>query len=66
MREMWPQFKLWTLMEQFGDPTLRNVATWKLEGYTDEEIAARVGCVTRTVERKLARIRRIWVRGARD
>jgi DNA-directed RNA polymerase specialized sigma24 family protein len=48
------------LMEQLGDPTLQNVATWKLEGYTDAEIAGRLGCVTRTVERKLARIRGIW------
>ncbi len=48
------------LMEQLGDPTLQNVATWKLEGYTDAEIAIRLGCVTRTVERKLARIRGIW------
>jgi DNA-directed RNA polymerase specialized sigma24 family protein len=42
------------------------VASWKLEGYTDEEIAARLGCVTRTVERKLARIRSIWAREMRD
>jgi DNA-directed RNA polymerase specialized sigma24 family protein len=48
------------LMEQLEDPTLQNVATWKLEGYTDAEIAIRLGCVTRTVERKLARIRGIW------
>jgi DNA-directed RNA polymerase specialized sigma24 family protein len=48
------------LMEQLGDPILRSVATSKLEGYTDEEIAARLGCVTRTVERKVARIRGIW------
>ena len=49
------------LMERLGDPTLQSVATWKLEGYTDDEIAARLGCVTRTVERKLARIRKMWV-----
>jgi DNA-directed RNA polymerase specialized sigma24 family protein len=48
------------LMEQLGDSTLQNVAMWKLEGYTDQEIAARLGCVTRTVERKLALIRRTW------
>jgi DNA-directed RNA polymerase specialized sigma24 family protein len=48
------------LMEQLGDPTLQRVATYKLEGYTDHEIAARLGCVTRTVERKLARIRGMW------
>jgi DNA-directed RNA polymerase specialized sigma24 family protein len=54
------------LMEQLGDSTLQNVATWKLEGYTDLEIAARLGCVTRTVERKLGRIRKMWEREIRD
>lgn len=54
------------LMEQLGDSTLQSVATWKLEGYTDDEIAARLGCVTRTVEAKLARIRRMWAREIRD
>jgi DNA-directed RNA polymerase specialized sigma24 family protein len=53
------------LMEQLGDSSLQNVATWKLEGYTDQEIAARLGCVTRTVERKLARIRTMWARETR-
>jgi DNA-directed RNA polymerase specialized sigma24 family protein len=48
------------LMEQLGDPGLQRVATFKLEGYTNEEIAARLGCVTSTVERKLARIRGTW------
>jgi DNA-directed RNA polymerase specialized sigma24 family protein len=48
------------LMEQLGDSALQRVAIWKLEGYTDNEIAARIGCVTRTVERKLALIRRTW------
>jgi DNA-directed RNA polymerase specialized sigma24 family protein len=51
-------------MEQLGDPTLQSVATWKLEGYTNDEIAARLGCATCTVERKLALIRRTW-RGGR-
>jgi DNA-directed RNA polymerase specialized sigma24 family protein len=54
------------LMERLGDPVLQNVATWKLRGYTDQEIAARLGCVKRTVERKVARIRRIWARQTRD
>jgi DNA-directed RNA polymerase specialized sigma24 family protein len=48
------------LMEQLEDPSLRSVATLKLEGYTNDEIAARLGCVTSTVERKLARIRGEW------
>jgi DNA-directed RNA polymerase specialized sigma24 family protein len=54
------------LMEQLDDSSLQSVATWKLEGYTDDEIAVRLGCVTRTVERKLARIRRMWAREMRD
>jgi DNA-directed RNA polymerase specialized sigma24 family protein len=54
------------LMELLDDPTLRSVATWRLEGYNDEEIAARLGCVKRTVTRKLARIRSIWAREMRD
>jgi DNA-directed RNA polymerase specialized sigma24 family protein len=54
------------LMDKLGDSTLQSVATWKLEGYTDNEIAARLGCVARTVERKLARIRTIWATETRD
>jgi DNA-directed RNA polymerase specialized sigma24 family protein len=48
------------LMGQLGDPGLRRVAALRLEGYTNDEIAARLGCVTSTVERKLARIRGEW------
>jgi DNA-directed RNA polymerase specialized sigma24 family protein len=48
------------LMGQLGDSRLRSVATLKLEGYTNNEIAGRLGCVTSTVERKLALIRRLW------
>jgi RNA polymerase sigma factor (sigma-70 family) len=48
------------LMERLGDSTLERVASFKLEGYTNQEIARRLGCVTSTVERKLARIRSIW------
>ncbi len=54
------------LMEQLGDSTLQSVATLKLEGYTNDEIAARLGCVTSTVERKLARIRAKWAGEMRD
>jgi DNA-directed RNA polymerase specialized sigma24 family protein len=41
---------------------LRQIALWKLEGYTHEEIAApeRLGCTVRTVERKLQLIREHW------
>jgi RNA polymerase sigma factor (sigma-70 family) len=54
------------LMEQLGDPGLRSVALLKLEGYTNDEIAARLGCVTSTVERKLARIRAKWAGELKD
>jgi DNA-directed RNA polymerase specialized sigma24 family protein len=54
------------LMEQLGDSTLQRVATFNLEGYTNDEIAARLGCVISTVERKLARIRGKWARAMRD
>jgi DNA-directed RNA polymerase specialized sigma24 family protein len=54
------------LLEQLGDSTLQCVATWKLEGFTNHEIAARLGCVISTVERKLARIRSEWANETRD
>ena len=54
------------LIERLGDSSLQSVATWKLEGYTNDEIAARLGCVTSTVERKLARIRSVWTNETRD
>jgi DNA-directed RNA polymerase specialized sigma24 family protein len=54
------------LMDQLGDSALQSVATWKLEGYTNDEIAARLGCATCTVERKLGLIRRMWARAMRE
>jgi DNA-directed RNA polymerase specialized sigma24 family protein len=50
------------LLARLGDEQLRQVALWKLEGYTSEEIAARLGCVRRTVERKVQVIRSLWDR----
>jgi DNA-directed RNA polymerase specialized sigma24 family protein len=48
------------LLDQLGDPTLRAVAIWKMEGYTNREIAGKLDCVEQTIERKLRSIRRIW------
>lgn len=48
------------LLDLLGDDGLRSVAVWKMEGYTVDEIAARLGCVPRTVERKLRVIRGLW------
>jgi len=50
------------LLARLRDDSLVKVATDKLEGYTVVEIAERMGCTTRTVERKLARIRDYWTR----
>jgi DNA-directed RNA polymerase specialized sigma24 family protein len=48
------------LLEKLDAPDLKRTATLKLEGFSNEEIAARLGCVVRSVERKLAVIRRVW------
>jgi RNA polymerase sigma factor (sigma-70 family) len=41
---------------------LEPIALWKFEGYTNDEIAARLGCSRSRVARKLERIRIIWER----
>jgi DNA-directed RNA polymerase specialized sigma24 family protein len=48
------------LLDLLGDDELRSVALSKMEGYTTEEIAGRMNCASRTVERKLRLIRRLW------
>jgi len=48
------------LLTCLGDRDLEAVALGKMEGYTNAEIAAKLGCVSRTVERKLQLIRSIW------
>jgi DNA-directed RNA polymerase specialized sigma24 family protein len=44
-------------------PELRQFALWKLEGYTNEEIAQNAKCGLRTVQRKFERIRKEWMEG---
>jgi DNA-directed RNA polymerase specialized sigma24 family protein len=48
------------LLAELGDDQLRQIAQWKMEGFTNEEIGAKLGRAVATVERKLARIRRLW------
>ncbi len=50
------------LLDVLEDSTLRQVALWTLEGYRPAEIAQRLGCARRTVERKIERIRTLWTR----
>jgi RNA polymerase sigma factor (sigma-70 family) len=54
------------LLDALPDAELRQIALWKVEGYTNEEIAARLDCVPRTVERKLSRIRLLWQHELKD
>jgi DNA-directed RNA polymerase specialized sigma24 family protein len=48
------------ILDRISDDILRAIVLWKMEGYTSEEIASKLGCATRTVERKLQLIRRLW------
>jgi DNA-directed RNA polymerase specialized sigma24 family protein len=48
------------LLGQLGDAQLGSIARWKMEGYTNDEIAGKLGCAPRTVERKLRIIRGLW------
>ncbi len=48
------------LLERLGRPHLQAIAVAKMEGYTNAEIARRLGCSVRTVERGLNLIRKKW------
>ena len=48
------------LLDMLPDADLQKVASWKLAGWKNREIAEELGCVTATVERKLKRIRNLW------
>ena len=48
------------LLDALDSPELAQVALWKMEGDANEEIAAKLGCVPRTVERRLRLIRSVW------
>jgi DNA-directed RNA polymerase specialized sigma24 family protein len=54
------------LLRRLNDDSLRAVAVAKMEGQTNEEVAAALGCGVRTVERKLQLIRNIWERTTPD
>lgn len=48
------------LVRVLDDSNLRHIVEQKLAGYTNEEIAEELDCSTRTVIRKLKRIRQEW------
>jgi RNA polymerase sigma factor (sigma-70 family) len=49
-----------SLLAKLDDDQLRLVALRKLEGFSNEEIAAEMNCTVRTVGRRLALIRDLW------
>lgn len=58
--------ELESLLQRLDDPDdlhLRTVAVWKMEGYTNGEIAQKLGCAVPTVGRRLALIRTVLGEG---
>ncbi len=50
------------LLRLLPDEVSRQVACMKLDGHTHEEIAEKLGCNVRTVERRLKQIRDLWAK----
>jgi DNA-directed RNA polymerase specialized sigma24 family protein len=48
------------LLQQLGDDELRTIALLKMDGYTVDEIATKLSCARRSVERRLQTIRAAW------
>jgi DNA-directed RNA polymerase specialized sigma24 family protein len=48
------------LLDLLGDDQLRQIALWKMEGFSNDEVAAKLGCAAPTVERRLRLIRKLW------
>ena len=51
-----------SLLDSLPDSTAKRIVLLRLEGYTQEEIAAELKCNVRTVERRLKQIRELWQR----
>ena len=49
-----------SLFDSLPDDTSRQIAQLKLENHTADEIAVKLGCTRRTVQRKLLVIRKTW------
>jgi DNA-directed RNA polymerase specialized sigma24 family protein len=47
-------------LEVLDNPELRQIALWRLEGYTNQDIALRLDRTERSVERRMERIRSKW------
>jgi len=49
------------LLGQLRDDTFRRIVVWRMEGYSSQEIAERLGIAKRSIERKLALVRKKWI-----
>ncbi len=49
-------------LDDARDPDLQRIALWKMEGESNADIAAKLACTRRTVERKLKVIASLWIR----
>jgi DNA-directed RNA polymerase specialized sigma24 family protein len=52
------------LLDILPDDQIRQIVRLKLQGHTNSEVAAQLGVVERTVERKLSLIRSYWMQAA--
>ena len=53
-------------LARLPDRELEAVAVWRMEGYSVEEVADKLGCAPRSVKRKLRLIRSIWKKEVGD
>jgi len=49
-------------LRQMGDDRLEEIVQLRIEGYSNQEIADKVGCVVRTIERKIRLIEDCWLK----
>jgi DNA-directed RNA polymerase specialized sigma24 family protein len=49
------------LLATLGDGKLRRIAVMRMDGLSNDEIAQHLGCASRTVRRKIDRIRDAWL-----
>jgi DNA-directed RNA polymerase specialized sigma24 family protein len=54
------------LLDALPDPTLRQIAEWRLQGASNAEVAQRLGRAVRTAERKVELIRLVWEKISED
>ncbi len=50
------------LLEKLDDDQQRRITVLKLDGFTNDEIAEQLKCSSRSIRRKLERIRNVWER----